>query len=249
MSNSTDLVRVDRETAETPKRRFLGAAKKLGIVAVAAGLVGGVTLPAVAMNDSAQSSQLPSMYSSLGQGGTAVEGETVVFPEDAFVATTAAELEQLIADEEAAAEEEAKQQAADDAAADDAADDSSDDQGAEDTGQHQSTGGGNQAVVQAALAQLGVQQWCTELVQKAVAASGTFTWTGYASLGQLQQVPMSQAQPGDILYYADGGTGLQHVAIYLGDGKAVHGGWGSGLTTAVSTAYVGSGPIAYSLGG
>ena len=41
MSNSTDLVRVDRETAETPKRRFLGAAKKLGIVAVAAGLVGG----------------------------------------------------------------------------------------------------------------------------------------------------------------------------------------------------------------
>ena len=244
MSNSTDLVRVDRESSETPKRRFLGAAKKLGIVAVAAGLVGGVTLPAVAMNNSAQSSQLPSMYSSLGQGGTAVEGETVVFPDDAFVATTREELDQMLAEEEAAAAEEAKQQAEEDAASDD-----SGSQGEEDTGDYQPTGGGNQAVVNAALAQLGVTQWCTELVQKAVAASGTFTWTGYASLGQLKQVPMSQAQPGDILYYADGGTGLQHVAIYLGDGKAVHGGWGSERTTAVSTAYVGSGPIAYSLGG
>ena len=78
MSNSTDLVRVDRDSSETPKRRFLGAAKKLGIVAVAAGLVGGVTLPAVAMSNDAQSSQLPSMYSSKW----AVRGMTQVAAHD-----------------------------------------------------------------------------------------------------------------------------------------------------------------------
>lgn len=248
MSNSTELVRVESDSTATPRRSAFAIAKKVGIVAIAAGLVGGVTLPAVAMNNESSSSQLPSMYSSMAQGGTAVEGETVVFPEDAVVATTRAELEQMLAEEEAE-KKAAEEAAAEEEAANDSGSDDGGNTGAEDDGDYQPTGGGNQAVVNAALAQLGVTQWCTELVQKAVAASGTFTWTGYGSLSQLKQVPMSQAQPGDILYYADGGTGLQHVAIYLGDGKAVHGGWGSERTTAVSTAYVGSGPIAYSLGG
>lgn len=39
------------------------------------------------------------------------------------------------------------------------------------------------------------------------------------------QVPLSEIQPGDELRYADGGVGLIHVAIYIGDGKAVHGGF------------------------
>lgn len=247
MSNSTELVRVDGKLSEAPRRNVFGIAKKVGIVAVAAGLVGGVTLPAVAMNNDAQAGgQLPSMYSSAGQGGTAVEGETVVFPEDAFVATSAAELEEMLA-EEAAEKKAEEEQAGQEQQT--AGGDAAGDTGASESDDVQPAGGGNQAVVNAALAQLGVTQWCTELVQKAVAASGTFTWTGYGSLSQLKQVPMSEAQPGDILYYADGGIGLQHVAIYIGDGKAVHGGWGSERTTAVSTAYVGSGPIAYSLGG
>lgn len=248
MSNSTELVKVESDSAEAPRRGAFAIAKKVGIVAIAAGLVGGVTLPAVATNYGAADSQLPSMYSSMAQGGTAVEGETVVFPDDAVVATSRAELEQMLADEAAEKEAEEQQAAADEAANDSDSNDGGN-TGAEDDGNYQPTGGGNQAVVDAALAQLGVTQWCTELVQKAVAASGTFTWTGYGSLSQLKQVPMSEAQPGDILYYADGGIGLEHVAIYLGDGKAVHGGWGSERTTAVSTAYVGSGPIAYSLGG
>ncbi|SHH30265.1 NlpC/P60 family protein [Hydrocarboniphaga daqingensis] len=36
-------------------------------------------------------------------------------------------------------------------------------------------------------------------------------------------VPLKQAQPGDLLFYRFGrGRGVDHVAIYLGEGKAVH---------------------------
>jgi cell wall-associated NlpC family hydrolase len=42
-------------------------------------------------------------------------------------------------------------------------------------------------------------------------------------------VPLSEAQPGDLLYYVNGaGTsvaGLAHIAVYIGNGKAVHGGF------------------------
>lgn len=99
------------------------------------------------------------------------------------------------------------------------------------------------SIADAALAQIGVGQDCTALVSNALAAQGIYYQgypAGYMSLGTV--VSAAEAQPGDILYYANGGTGYAHVAIYLGNGQAVHGGW-HGSTTVVDSAYVGSGPV------
>ena len=99
------------------------------------------------------------------------------------------------------------------------------------------------AIYQAALAQLGTFQDCTMLVTNALKAVGInfHDWpAGYMSLGTV--VPASQAQPGDLIYYANGGTGLAHIAVYAGNGQAVHGGW-LGNQTALNTANVGSGAV------
>lgn len=45
---------------------------------------------------------------------------------------------------------------------------------------------------------------------------------GYPLLGQ--EVAAAAALPGDLVYYPDDGTGKPHVAIYTGNGKAVHNG-------------------------
>lgn len=99
------------------------------------------------------------------------------------------------------------------------------------------------AIASAALAQLGVFQDCTMLVTNALRSVGInfHDWpAGYLSLGTV--VPASQAQPGDLIYYANGGMGLAHIGVYIGNGQAVHGGW-NGNQTAVASAYVGSGPV------
>ena len=101
---------------------------------------------------------------------------------------------------------------------------------------------GANAVVSAALGQLGVVQDCTALVTNSLRAAGIYfhDWpAGYLSLGTV--VSAAQAQPGDIIYYADGGVGAAHVAVYIGNGQAVHGGYlGS---TVIASAYMGSGPV------
>ncbi len=80
-------------------------------------------------------------------------------------------------------------------------------------------------IAQAALAQLGVQQDCTMLVTNSLKAVG-INFHGaperYLSLGELTNDPV----PGDIIVYSG------HVAIYIGNGQAVHGGW-NGYTTAI----------------
>ena len=99
------------------------------------------------------------------------------------------------------------------------------------------------AIYQAALAQLGRYQDCTMLVTNALKAVGInfHDWpAGYMSLGTV--VPASQAQPGDLVYYANGGLGVAHIAVYAGNGQAVHGGW-LGNQTALNSANVGSGAV------
>lgn len=94
-----------------------------------------------------------------------------------------------------------------------------------------------------ALAQLGQYQDCTRLATRSLAAVGInfHGWpAGYLSLGP--QVRAAQAMPGDLIYYANGGMGLAHIAVYIGGGMAVHGGW-NGNTTVKFTANVGSGPV------
>ena len=99
------------------------------------------------------------------------------------------------------------------------------------------------AIYQAALSQVGAIQDCTMLVTNALKAVGInyHNWPiGYMSLGTV--VSASEAQPGDLIYYANGGTGYAHIAVYAGNGKAVHGGW-LGNQTVVNTANVGSGAV------
>ncbi len=106
-------------------------------------------------------------------------------------------------------------------------------------------GVGAQGLVDAALSQLGVAQDCTNLVQNSLAAIGltqrldqggfdlgTGIWQ-YDGFGT--RVDINSLLPGDILVYGNAGSGA-HVAIYIGDGQAVHGGF-SGNTVIAAVHY------------
>ena len=99
------------------------------------------------------------------------------------------------------------------------------------------------AIYQTALSQVGTIQDCTMLVTNALKSVGInyHDWpAGYMSLGTI--VSASEAQPGDLIYYANGGMGLAHIAVYAGNGKAIHGGW-LGNQTVVNSADIGSGAV------
>lgn len=103
--------------------------------------------------------------------------------------------------------------------------------------------GKGQAIANAARAQLGVTQDCTRLASNALAAVGInfHGWpAGYLSLGRT--VSAAEAQPGDLAYYLNGGSGVPHIAVYIGGGQAVHGGW-NGNQTSIQSVNVGSGPV------
>ncbi|WP_211879453.1 NlpC/P60 family protein [Pseudarthrobacter albicanus] len=109
--------------------------------------------------------------------------------------------------------------------------------------------GSGATVAAAAYAQIGVSQDCTALVTNALAAAGVnfHGWpAGYLSLGRT--VSAAEAQPGDLAYYQNGGVGMAHIAVYVGNGMAVHGGWNGG-TTALYSVNVGSGPVFIRVGG
>lgn len=102
------------------------------------------------------------------------------------------------------------------------------------------------SIVAAAYAQIGVTQDCTMLVTRSLAAVGIkhHGWpVSYYSLGYA--VSAAEAKPGDLIYYVNGSGasigGMAHIAIYVGNGMAVHGGW-DGWTTKLFSVNVGSGP-------
>lgn len=113
-------------------------------------------------------------------------------------------------------------------------------------------------IVQAALAQVGGNGKCSVVAETAIHAVGKSAWiekvTTFEDGAVLTEsslspenftkvgvsVDSSQMRPGDILYYADGGAGGSHVAVYVGNNKAVHGGW-LGNSIVVETIYVGGG--------
>lgn len=98
-------------------------------------------------------------------------------------------------------------------------------------------------IASAALAQIGIYQDCTMLVTNALRTVGInfHDWpVGYLSLGHT--ISAAEAIPGDLLYYVNGGAGVAHIAVYIGNGQAVHGGF-NGNETRIWSANVGSGPI------
>ncbi|AOT03523.1 NlpC/P60 family protein [Arthrobacter sp. U41] len=104
-------------------------------------------------------------------------------------------------------------------------------------------------IAAAAYAQIGVGQDCTALATNALAAAGInyHGWpAGYLSLGRT--VSAGEARSGDLAYYQNGGAGLAHIAVYVGNGMAVHGGWNGG-TTSLQSVNVGSGPVFIRVGG
>ena len=66
------------------------------------------------------------------------------------------------------------------------------------------------------------------------------------SLGNIYQT--DSPSPGDLIYYADGGMGAQHWAIYLGGDQALHGNYNG--NTVIRSIYLksGSSPVFYKLG-
>lgn len=85
---------------------------------------------------------------------------------------------------------------------------------------------GTSYIVNAAYAQLGEKQDCTRLVSDSLLAAGInfHGWPiEYFSLGY--EIPASQAKAGDLIYYANGGGGRAHIAVYVGNGMSIHGGW------------------------
>jgi cell wall-associated NlpC family hydrolase len=93
-----------------------------------------------------------------------------------------------------------------------------------------------------------VHQDCTALASNALAAAGIHYhgWpAGYLSLGRT--VSAAEAQPGDLIYYGDAGAGVPHIAVYVGNGMAIHGGFNGG-NTQLFTAYLGSGPTFIAIG-
>jgi len=103
------------------------------------------------------------------------------------------------------------------------------------------SGSGAEGLVNAALAQLGTAQDCTDLVQNSLAAIGLIQRRDQGGLdlgtgiwqydGFGTRVDISSLNPGDILIYGNAGSGT-HVAIYIGDGQAVHGGYNGGTVIA-----------------
>lgn len=113
----------------------------------------------------------------------------------------------------------------------------------------------NNPIATAALSYIGGTMGCDQLVYQAVLDSGVIQgentyrvpfipMNSWASLST--QVSRSNARAGDILYYQDGGLGCSHVAIYLGNGQAVHGGFHGNQVVRYSID-LGSGPIFYRL--
>ena len=79
--------------------------------------------------------------------------------------------------------------------------------------------------------------WCTQVVQQALANAGVSDayqlWPD-----QYQGVYgyyTDSTQAGDLIYYNNGGRGVDHIAVYIGNGQAVHGNYNG--KTVIASAY------------
>ncbi|MFC5339080.1 NlpC/P60 family protein [Leucobacter denitrificans] len=222
---STEIVAATTPAAAPTSAKAKKIAKIAGAAAFTFAMFGTLALPAYALNPATnveaeivQASTAQTIKVSAGPALTPIDDIPLE------VDTSIVEQEQrerAIAEAEAAAEAAAEQQQAATKAEPVAAVDVPAGQGAS-------------GIVNAALAQLGVAQDCTALVEKSLRAVGHSVgdlapaqFTAYGpSVGYSHGSTV--LAPGDILIW-----GNAHVAIYVGGGKVVHGGW-DGFTTVVA---------------
>lgn len=260
MTTSTEMTAIE----PTDRKRFTRAtvvrgARRVGVIAIAAALATPLALPAFASSSDTGSQE--SLSALVAQDAQSVSGVVTAGGSglDAaryeVQATTAEELAAIRAELEAAAaaEQQQREAAAAEAAAEQQQQQAQQQQAATRTNSGTtssssssaaaapaaaSAGASGSVIANAALAQVGVSQDCVQLVRRSIAAAG-LPYSGMGSLFNLgPTIPMSQASPGDVIYYANGGQGIAHVAIYIGGGRAVHGGW-SGYNTVVAGVNIG----------
>ena len=79
---------------------------------------------------------------------------------------------------------------------------------------------------------IGMPGSCDKVAQAFITA---YFGKGY-SMYDTYQVSIDEIKPGDVIYYADGGVGLQHWALYLGGDSALHGNINN--TTVIGSVYM-----------
>ncbi|WP_336659012.1 NlpC/P60 family protein [Leucobacter sp. USHLN153] len=234
--SSADVVLPNDLGQRTPTRakRFVQMA---GAAALSLGMVGTFSIPAYAASPNAEGA--PDANPALQQSLTAAEAEATVLDSSVdsvegaeFIAADQAAVEEKKREAEAKKAAEAAEKAAAEAATTATPVSSSR------SGSDVPAGEGASGLVNAAIAQVGVNQDCTDLVQNSLAAIGLTTRRDQGGYDHGVQdfarygTPVTDGNyaPGDILMW----PGAPHVAIYIGNGQAVHGGWG-GNQTVVST--------------
>lgn len=239
MTQSTEIVAAGTATSGPSKTKRL--VQMAGAAVISAGLVGTFALPAYA---EVQVEGAPDGLVAAQNGVEAAGPQTLTAPTveaDAEVTALTANTGSNSSDDaqqakddaaEAQAEKDAereRQAALADQQNEEAADEAAPAEEAE-QGEDIPSGKGAGAIVAAAKAQLGVSQDCTALVEKSLRAAGIpagdlGTQVGeYTALGG-KEITNGAYAPGDVLVWPG-----QHVAIYIGNGQAVHGGWNGGTT-------------------
>ncbi|MFC5339081.1 NlpC/P60 family protein [Leucobacter denitrificans] len=219
---NTEVVAAANQAAPTAPTsvKVKKIAKVTGAAVFTFAMFGTLALPAYAMNSSDAPAEI--VQSAPAQSIKVTAGPALVAIDDVplEVATSAIEQERL---EREIAEAEAQAEAREEAAA---------------AAVEVPAGEGAGGLVSAALAQVGVAQDCTDLAQNSLAAIGLTERRdqgGYDhGVSDFFRYGESTAYvhgttalaPGDLLMW----PGAPHVAVYIGNGQAVHGGWTGGTT-------------------
>lgn len=232
MTNTTGTELALRPTASESKTKKISRTVLAGVMSV--GLIGTVAFPAFA---AAQSEDVAASVAPITQPQTLRTDVAEAAP----VVVQALEVEDdLVVLERERAEKEAEELAATEAAAAEAlAARNVDPTGAVTSSSvifnDVPSGAGAQGLLAAAISQLGDQQDCTALVERSLRAIGhnvgdlgTAIWQ-YDPYGT--RVSTDALAPGDILIYGNARSGA-HVAVYEGNGMAIHGGFPGGTVRA-----------------
>lgn len=237
-NQSTDLV-VAEPIAKNATSKAKRVAQMAGAAALSFGLMGTFSIPAYATTPQVEGA--PDLSFAAQQSLETVDADVApleLIAPDGAVDSAVLEEERLKAEAEAKAEEEAAAAAATPKTSPKVTD--------------IPAGVGAQGLVNAALAQLGTSQDCTDLVQNALAAIGATQRRdqgGYDhGVSDFYQygTPVTDGNyaPGDILIW----PGAPHVAIYIGNGQAVHGGWQGNQTVVAEYYYPSATPDVVRLG-